>query len=58
MGDIGKKISDFFSGLMPKDEEPPTSARWSERTSYGGGAGLSFGGVAPPLEHHLPSKAP
>ena len=40
MGDIGKKISDFFSGLMPKDEEPPTSVRWSERTSYDGGAGL------------------
>ena len=42
MGDIGKKISDFFSGLMPKDEEPPTSARWSERLAYGGGRG-AFG---------------
>jgi hypothetical protein len=21
-GDVGKKIGDFFSGLMPKDEEP------------------------------------
>ena len=31
MGDIGKKISDFFSGLMPKEEEPPACARWSER---------------------------
>ena len=28
MGDIGKKISDFFSGLMPKEEEPPMCARW------------------------------
>merc|ERR1719272_2839349 len=30
MGDIGKKISDFFSGLMPKDEEPPTPAAPAE----------------------------
>jgi hypothetical protein len=55
MGDIGKKISDFFSGLMPKDEEPPTSARWSERLAYGGGRG-AFGwrrsapGAPPPRQ--------
>ena len=28
MGDIGKKISDFFSGLMPKDEPAAPRAGW------------------------------
>ena len=51
MGDIGKKISDFFSGLMPKDEEPPTHARWSEQGGppCGGGRGHPVAASLRPL---------
>ena len=51
MGDIGKKISDFFSGLMPKEEEPPMCARWSERWTPV--AAVAPGGSPPgaPLRH-------
>ena len=51
MGDIGKKISDFFSGLMPKEEEPPACARWSERWTPV--AAVAPGGSPPgaPLRH-------
>lgn len=36
MGDIGKKINDFFSGLMPKDDEPAAPpAGWLKRQAFG-----------------------
>eukprot|EP00964_Phaeocystis_antarctica_P088878 scaffold56579_cov54-Phaeocystis_antarctica.AAC.3 len=60
MGDIGKKISDFFSGLMPKDEEPPTHARWSEQGGppCGGGRGHPVAASLRPLSTTSTAKLP
>ena len=57
MGDIGKKISDFFSGLMPKDEPAAPRAGWLKTAALSAPSGPlhPMGHVPPSPRHpHLP----